>query len=153
MRRRHDEHGRDREQEAELARRGHDLAGRELVAECQAFLDGRYAEHLFRRGRPVPVWVWTNLLAHGTPSELRRVARSSRGQLAGTGWTTVRQVAARQLLETAQRAGSVEDLQATILVPLEFALAGWPDVSAWQPSRWLHAVCAALHGRGSTPNR
>ena len=144
---------REREQEVELLRRGDDLAGRELVTECEAFLEGRYAEHLSRRGRPIPVWVWTNLLAHGTPAELRRVARSSRRQLTGSEWASARQDGARQVLETGKWGGSVAHVQATILVPLELALAACPDVSSWQPAQWTHALTAALQGRGRDNGR
>jgi hypothetical protein len=40
----------------------------ELVAECSAFLRGGYASYLVDRCRPVPVWAWTNVLAHATES-------------------------------------------------------------------------------------
>jgi hypothetical protein len=51
--------------------RDRDPAARELVASCEAFVNGRYAELLIEHERAVPVWAWVNRLAHGTDSQLR----------------------------------------------------------------------------------
>ena len=37
-----------------------------LATECGAFLDGTLAEYWDERGVDVPIWAWTNLLAHGS---------------------------------------------------------------------------------------
>uniref|UniRef100_UPI00397DF477 hypothetical protein n=1 Tax=Salmonella sp. SAL4435 TaxID=3159890 RepID=UPI00397DF477 len=47
------------------------IEGRALANDCESFLAGRLAEHLYLRQGGVPVWAWTNLLAHGTVDELR----------------------------------------------------------------------------------
>ena len=59
-------------------RRDRDPLGRSLVAECEAFLAGRYAEHLTHLGRRIPVWAWTNLIAHGNEQDLRHALRPRR---------------------------------------------------------------------------
>ena len=61
-----------------LARRHERGLSREMVGECEAFLLGRYVEHLESRSLAVPVWAWTNVLAHGTSDDLRRTADDSR---------------------------------------------------------------------------
>ena len=43
-----------------------------IVAECEAFLEGKFAESAVPAGELVPVWAWINLLAHGTEDQLRR---------------------------------------------------------------------------------
>ena len=65
------------------------IGGSSIVSqECEAFLDGTLAEFWDDRGIVVPVWAWTNLLAHGNealitetvarPYRTRRVTRSWR---------------------------------------------------------------------------
>jgi hypothetical protein len=43
----------------------------QLVDETEAFLGGRFVERAEARGDFVPVWAWTNLLAHGSDKDLR----------------------------------------------------------------------------------
>ena len=46
------------------------LCEHELVLECEAFLSGRYAQHLAELDLPVPVWAWMNTLAHGSSDQI-----------------------------------------------------------------------------------
>lgn len=125
--------------------------GEELVAACEAFLEGRYAEHLERRGLRVPPWAWVNLLAHGTAAELdaaRRVLADGEGP--GAAWRAARAFLAREVLEAAQAAGTdLADLQRRVLVPLELELMGWP-AALWGPRHVVLRVLAALRPR--SPN-
>ena len=57
-----------------MRRRKIDLFAGELVAECAAFVRGGYAPYPAERCRPVPVWAWTNVLAHATEPELEELA-------------------------------------------------------------------------------
>jgi hypothetical protein len=43
---------------------------RELVAECEAFFSGQYAQYLDNENRPIPVWAWLNVLAHGSEDDI-----------------------------------------------------------------------------------
>ena len=56
-------------------------AAAELVRDGEAFLVGSLAERIQSRAGTVPVWAWTNLLAHGTAEGLR-----SESARAGPGW-------------------------------------------------------------------
>lgn len=117
----------------------------ELAADCEAYLQGRLAEHVDARGERVPVWAWTNLLAHGRPSDLRRASAGHRVGPPGTRkWRAARGYLAVEVLEAAERQGSLSDLQASVLVPLELSLAGRSEVVHWNCSRWVHAVRSAL---------
>ena len=55
-------------------------AGDSIVAtECEAFLNGTLAEYWDEKGVIVPVWAWTNLLAHGSEGIIgESVVRPSR---------------------------------------------------------------------------
>ena len=46
----------------------------EVITASEALVEGRYAEHLAGRRCAVPVWAWTNLLAHATDDQLRHAA-------------------------------------------------------------------------------
>lgn len=115
----------------------------ELIADCEAFLLGSFAERLSERGAPVPVWAWTNLLAHGSEDDLR-VAAASLGAAGSGAWHSARARIAEELLETTGSGLSVADLQAAVLAPLELSLAGREEVERWDRRTWLATVRAAL---------
>jgi hypothetical protein len=123
-------------------------AARELVDECEALLDGRYVEHLLRKGAHVPVWTWTNLIAHGSEKALRHaiVASRRRGLCL---WAAARSYAADETLRQAPRFGGLQGLQSSVLVPLELKLAANPLVETWLPNEWLTSVYTAMQGHAS----
>ncbi|MBF6557850.1 MAG: hypothetical protein IVW52_17180 [Acidimicrobiales bacterium] len=48
--------------------------GEELVGECEAFLQGRFADLLASRGELVAPWAWLNRIAHAEPEQLEALA-------------------------------------------------------------------------------
>lgn len=125
------------------ARRRRDAG--DLTDEAQAFLDGRYAEHLSERSVWVPPWAWTNLLAHGSEDAVHGAAREIDGGVPATrGWQAARGYLATELLRTAGPDGSLHALQRDVLVPLELDLARRRDVAGWTPQHWVNVVRAAL---------
>lgn len=123
-------------------------AGAELVAGCEAFLTGRYAEYLESRQRSVSAWAWMNLLAHGTDAELISACRSL-GTAEGWGrpdgaWREARSYLAGEVLDVVDEgSGPLCALQRRVLVPLEARLAA--DDSAGPNPGWLvTAVVDAL---------
>lgn len=131
-----------------LARRRERELSRELVEESEAFLVGRYVEHLESRAAAVPVWAWTNALAHGTADDLRRVADGARAdQTAAHDWRAARAYVAAELLEATARGTSLAETQRQLLVPLELRLAGRSDVERWTPQRWVVTVRSSIARR------
>ena len=128
-----------------LPSRRHDAReARQLSEECEAFLSGELAESGPRRQRR-PVWVWTNLLAHGSMAQLVR-AGAQRSSLRGRAgeWRRARAYLAAEVLMFAERCGSLESVQQGALVPLELELAGTRGLERWTPAEWVSTVVAAL---------
>lgn len=129
-------------------RKGH----RELVVECEAFCLGHFAEHMSESSRAVPVWAWTNLLAHGTEEDLRREEAACAGRSGGAqDWRGARAYLATELLERVERGSSLQDLQIWVLQPLELKLSSQRAVDRWTPWRWVttvrEALCTYEHSR------
>lgn len=122
-----------------------------LANECSAFLKGTLAEYWDDKGLTVPVWAWTNLLAHGDedriadsvarPRCVRRIARS---------WSVARSYLALEILGLLDESLSLEELQCEVLVPLELELSSRSEVNRWSPMQWLDAVDSALRNEHST---
>lgn len=129
-----------------FSRFGRSRAAAELVADGEAFLCGHLAERMETRGRYVPSWAWTNLLAHGTEAELR--SECSKTVWSGTAtegtWRGARAEMAADVLRCAAVRGSLLELQRTVLVPLELRLAARAGVDSWRPKRWARTVGRAL---------
>lgn len=121
-------------------------SGREIVTECEAFLQGRLVESLEMRAESIPVWAWTNLLAHGSAQALRvEGARTCpRGNGPQREWQLARSFLAAEVLSCAELQGSLAELQGAVLVPLELKLASTKEVAAWRPGRWAATVERAL---------
>lgn len=118
---------------------------RELVAECEAFCLGHFAEHTSEASHAVPVWAWTNLLAHGTEEELRREEAECADRRGGArDWRGARAYLVTEVLEVLGRGGSLQELQCQVLKPLELELSGHRSVDWWTPRRWVTTVRAAL---------
>ncbi len=102
-----------------------------LVAECESYLNGRYALDLATRDLPVPQWAWLGMLAHAPATLLNAWAIEEplfeRWNTDSGRWCLAVARLARELLETAAAVGEpVEDLQRVVLVQLELD----PDAAA-----------------------
>src|SRR5918994_241273 len=129
-------------------RRKTELFADELVAECTAFLGGRYAPYLAERCRPAPVWGWTNVLAHATEAELHDLMRApGRFARASGRWALACAYVAGEVLDLAERHGSLRELQAAVLIPLELELATRTEIDGWIARRWVTVVTTVLGDR------
>jgi len=122
---------------------------RELVEDCEAFLAGQFLARAEPRSLAVPVWVWSNVLAHGSPDDIRETA--AEGGTTARGWRAARAYLAAELLELQARGRSLEELQHDVLVPMELHLAARADARTWTPQRWAAAVRTSIDVYGSSP--
>jgi hypothetical protein len=128
-----------------------DLPGDVLALECEAYLNGTLAEFWEEQGTWVPVWTWTNLLAHGSESQiLDSLQRPPRPRRTGRSWRVARTYLANQVMELASEECPLEELQSTILCPLELELAARPEVERWTPRRWVDMVAEVIRNQQST---
>lgn len=126
-------------------RHAYRAAHRDFVAECEAFCLGHFAEHALETSREVPVWAWTNLLAHGTDEELRcEVAQCANRRSSARDWRGARAYLVTEILETVGRGAALDELQRQVLQPLELQLCGQKSVDWWTPRRWVTTVRASL---------
>lgn len=81
--------------------------GGELVGGCEAFLAGRLAEQVQARAAHVPVWAWTNRLAHGAEQDLssERAAQLGPSATAVDEWWKARSYLAAHVLDLAATYG------------------------------------------------
>jgi hypothetical protein len=131
------------------ARRRARVDARRLARDCEAVVTGRFADLLFDRGDRVPVWAWSNLLAHGTESELRREVKRRRSV---DPWRRVRGTLAARLLEGVD-AGRIAlaEFQRETLVPLELELMSRTTETGWTVSK-LEALVSAVLPPASPPD-
>jgi hypothetical protein len=123
----------------------------ELVEDCEAFLDGLYAELCESRGAPVPVWAWMNLLAHGTEEQLRTCVIP---HPSGSAWHQARRFLACELLDaTTGGRTSLAELQRDVLVPIELDVLSCPGADHWQPGQLVSGLLGALPDKRSRPRR
>jgi hypothetical protein len=120
-----------------------------LIAECEAFVTGQLAELCEQRDGSVPVWAWTNLLAHGSEEQLRRAHGTDyrRPTAPGDHWRAARSYVAGEVLALAVPFGSLQQAQRQVLVPIELELAGSVEVNCWSPKQWVAAVLAGVSER------
>ena len=118
----------------------------QLVDDTEAFLCGRLVERAEAHGDFVPVWAWTNLLAHGSDKDLRAELTMGLPQRdkAVRQWHEARSYLAAEVLWQAAQYGSLEKVQEAVLMPLELDLASRTDVIRWRRRRWAQAVEQAL---------
>lgn len=123
---------------------GTDLLCREFVEECAAFLDGRLVEALEARKVPVPMWAWSNLLAHGSMEQLRLASLEECKRRADeySEWRKSRSQLARLMLASARSFGPLLALQECALIPLELMLAAQSEICT--PEGWVGQVETAL---------
>jgi hypothetical protein len=115
----------------------------------------RWDEDLEKRGRRVPAWAWMNLLAHGSEHALRLATRSRFTPILEVNvWHLARRYLASEVLEVADRAGSLTSLQARVLVPLELELLVAPLSPRPRPGPWAADVLTAIEAHPlSQPHR
>ena len=119
----------------------------ELVTECEAYLSGRYAEYLGEAKRPVPVWAWLNVLAHGSEEDVAALAAGEPHPSISL-WHQALAFLAQELMNQAARRGRrLADLQRSTLVPLELELAGKGAQSPVELARFVSRVLSALAQR------
>ncbi|HWF15779.1 MAG TPA: hypothetical protein VG244_06320 [Acidimicrobiales bacterium] len=134
-----------------MRKRRRDLAGDVLAMESEAYLNGTLAEFWEEQGTDVPVWTWTNLLAHGTGGQIDDcVHRPAKPRRTGRSWRIARCYLAYEVLDLTSEDMTLEELQSTVLIPLELELAAHPEVGHWTPRRWVDAVDAAIRNQHST---
>lgn len=133
-----------------------------LAEDCEAFLAGRYAEHLQDLGCPVPTWAWLNGLAHGDRARLESLAGGRLTQLgwprtglrlAGT-WPSAVAFLAGEILDLV-RSGRAElsQLQHRVLRPLEEDVWCRPEQHPHQPNQLVSSVLADLHHHRAAARR
>jgi len=107
---------------------GRQAEERVLVAECEAFLSGHYAQFLDGSNLRVPDWAWLNVLAHGSQDDIRALAIGEpawRISSETSVWHEALSFLAQELISQATRQGrALAVLQRSTLVPLELELAG-----------------------------
>ena len=134
-----------------MHKREHETKGDTLALECEAFLHGTLAEFWDERGMIVPVWAWTNLLAHGSEGMMAETAaRPPRPRHITRSWRIARSYLARRVLDLTDRPFRLADLQSAILIPLELQMADRPEVDRWTPRRWIDTVDHAIRNQHSS---
>jgi len=98
-----------------------------LATECEHFLAGTYVAYLEALGRPVPLWVRLNAVAHADVATLAGLAMSLARQPEHEA-LGVWQTASAQMADALLRAAAFSDatpleVQQEVLVPLEARLA------------------------------
>jgi hypothetical protein len=126
------------------------MRGASVVAGCEAFLSGTLAEYWERQGITVPVWVWTNLLAHGSADRIAEsVSRPPRSRRIVRSWRIARSYMANELLEVTDGPRQLQAMQSDVLIPLELEMATLPAVRRWTPRQWVDAVDWAIRSQPS----
>jgi hypothetical protein len=134
-----------------MKKRERDGGSSVLVTECEAFLDGTLAEYWEEKGMNVPVWAWTNMLAHGSENRIvQSVVHPNRPRQMARSWRIARSYLAYELLELTDDDETLAELQADVLVPLELEMAARAEVAEWSPRQWVDAVDVAIRNRQST---
>ena len=115
---------------------------------CEAFLNGTLAEYWERRGSTVPVWAWTNLLAHGSAEQIAdSVIRPQRSRRIARSWRIARSYMANELLEVTDGPRQLRAMQSDVLIPLELEMATLPAVRQWTPRQWIDAIDWAIRSQ------
>jgi hypothetical protein len=125
------------------------LSVAQLISESEAYVSGTFQDYLHESGRPVPAWAWINGLAHGDPSEIRRIAGCP--DPSGGPQAVVAHIAGQVLTRVERGPETLEALQHRLLIPLESALAdSRPTVIPVDAAELRRAINLAL-GNGVSP--
>lgn len=98
-----------------------------LADEVEAYLAGRYVDHLTAQGHPVPVWSVLNRLAHADHAALVGLVEGNPGDGAHSPhpWAVPeRFIAARLIATRGATPEGLDAVQQAVLVPLELSLIG-----------------------------
>ena len=99
-----------------------------LADEVEAFLGGRFVDHLAKHGQPVPVWAVINRLAHADHAELVHLVDGDLldaryGAPKPHAWAVhERFIAANVLVTRGTTPEGLREIQRGVLVPLELRL-------------------------------
>jgi hypothetical protein len=99
-----------------------------LADEVEAFLGGRFVDHLAKHGQPVPVWAVINRLAHADHAELVHLVDGDLldaryGAPKPHAWAVhERFIAANVLVTRGRTPEGLREIQRGVLVPLELRL-------------------------------
>src|SRR5262245_53558180 len=80
-------------------RKDEDREPKELLRDCELLLAGQTGDVSDPATAALPAWVWTNLLAHASREQIRRVAYSL-PQSQDPSWRRARRYLAGEILET-----------------------------------------------------
>jgi hypothetical protein len=107
-----------------------------LVQECEAFLEGHWANALDAFGQPIPPLAWLNLLAHG----------SIRDITAASHWSASHSVVdmTARILRVASSEEVLRELQWEALVPLELELLGSKEAASLDTQMLQRSVLDAV---------
>ena len=118
-----------------------DAAYGTIALESEAFLLGSLVEYWNDKGMEVPVWAWMNRLAHGTARQIGEcVIHSDKPRRAARSWRVARSYLASEVLDLIELECTLAELQSSVLIPLELAMAARPDVAGWTPRQWVDLV-------------
>ena len=121
-----------------------------LGGECEAWLEGRWAEYLAVRGEPVPRWAWLNQVAHASEKAVRAMTRLP--AVNDDEWFRLRGCVAESLIKEAAGKGvTVADLQRSVLLPIECALFGDESMYRFGNPELMVRILAALHHPSAQP--
>lgn len=121
-----------------------------IGAECEAFVTGRYVEHLAAHQIPVPAWTWLNLLAHGTMEDLRLddsrlTARDHRSPNDAELWRAARSYLSGEILELVESSNtSLRRIQAATIRPTESRACQAQQHAPWTADRMVTEVLSGL---------
>lgn len=122
-----------------------------LIAECEAFLDGRYRQFLERRGKPVPAWAWLDCLAHGSTADITAVAISK--AYTNSPAQLVAELSTAVLGRLDREDDSLLRLQESKLLPLESKLYKYAGLtvpqSAAELTRWVVSTLGLWASEGT----
>ena len=116
---------------------GHHVDNTDFADECEAFLDGRWAETREDTTRPLPMWAWLNPIAHGDLEQVRALA----AVVDPASGPERLQAAVAQAVLGALPGSEFRHIQREVLVPLELRLMGSPA----SPRHVLELITDALY--------
>ena len=122
----------------------------QLGDECEAWLEGRWAEYLAAHGEPVPSWAWLNQVTHASERAVRAMAGVP--AFRSDDWFKLRGCVAEALLkEAAEKGVSIGELQRAVLLPIECALFHDEGLHRFGDPQLIIRILAALRHPSAQP--